>query len=172
MLPGRSISLDMKQKCDKCGKPATIHLTDIVGQEKTEKHLCEDCAATEGFTVKTNIPISQLLEDFVLQSSPGKEFAQLKCDICGMTFNEFREHGRLGCPNDYDAFAPALEPIIERSQEGAVQHIGKSPKRGDAAQKRHTTLLRLRAELRSAVKAENYELAASLRDQLKSMEQS
>jgi protein arginine kinase activator len=161
----------MKQKCDKCGKPATIHLTDIVGSQKSEKHLCEDCAAAEGYTVKTNVPISQLLEDFVLQSSTGREFSELKCDICGISFNEFREHGLLGCPNDYEAFQVALGPLVERAQEGATQHIGKAPKRGDAAQRRHNTLLRLRAELKSAVKAEDYELAASLRDQIKNMEQ-
>jgi len=58
----------MKFKCDKCSKPATIHLTEIIDGEKIEKHLCQDCAATEGITVKAEVPISQLLEDFILQT--------------------------------------------------------------------------------------------------------
>jgi protein-arginine kinase activator protein McsA len=32
-------------KCVSCGKePATVHLTEIVGKEKQEQHLCDDCA--------------------------------------------------------------------------------------------------------------------------------
>ena len=48
----------MKKKCDKCDNPATIHLTEILGGKKIEKHLCEDCAAEDGITIKANIPIS------------------------------------------------------------------------------------------------------------------
>lgn len=165
-----SIQLIMKPKCDKCDKPATIHLTDIVGGEKIEKHLCEDCAASDGYTVKANVPISQLLEDFVLQSTPAKEFSQLKCDVCGMTFEEFREHALLGCPNDYDAFEKALLPLIERSQDGASRHVGKAPQRSQASQNKQNAILRLRAELRMAIKAEDYERAAALRDEIKNME--
>jgi HSP20 family protein len=46
----------MKKKCDNCDKPATIHLTEIVGGEKTERHLCGDCAAEAGITIKAEIP--------------------------------------------------------------------------------------------------------------------
>ena len=59
----------MKFKCDHCDKPATIHLTEITGGQKIEKHLCENCAAGEGITVKANVPISQLLESFILQTT-------------------------------------------------------------------------------------------------------
>ena len=160
----------MKAKCDKCGKPATIHLTEIVGGDKLEKHLCEDCAAADGITVKANIPISQLLEDFVLQTSRAEETAGLKCDVCGMTFEDFRNQGLLGCPNDYDAFDKALSPLLERAQEGACQHLGKVPQRAGGDQTRHNTILRLRAELKLAIASEDYELAAGLRDQIKELE--
>ena len=82
----------MKLKCDKCDKPATIYLTEIDNGAKTEKHLCEDCAASEGITVKSNMPISQLLEDFILQGS-GAATSEMRCDVCGMTFKEFRQQG-------------------------------------------------------------------------------
>jgi len=35
----------MIMKCERCNKPATIHLTEIQGGKKIEKHLCEACAA-------------------------------------------------------------------------------------------------------------------------------
>ncbi len=158
----------MKKKCDKCDKPATIHLTEIVGGEKLEKHLCEDCAEAEGITIKANIPISQLLEDFVLQtvgeSEPGRE---LTCEVCGLTFSEFRQKGLLGCPNDYDAFEAELLPTLTRLQGGATQHVGKVPRRAGITQQKQTMILRLRAQLKQAITAEEYERAAKLRDQIK-----
>ena len=162
----------MKIKCDKCDKPATVHLTEIIGGQKIEKHLCEDCAAGEGITVKANVPISQLLEDFILQTGPGEELASLACDVCGMTFGVFRQKGLLGCPHDYDAFEKALLPLLHRAQEGSTQHVGKVPHRAGSGQKKQNAILRLRAQLRDAVTAEDYERAASLRDQIKQVENS
>jgi len=161
----------MKRECDKCGKPATVHLTEIISGEKIEKHLCEDCAAAEGITVKANLPISQLLEDFILQSAGREDVSELQCDVCGLSFSEFRQRGVLGCPNDYDAFSDALDPMLQQAQEGAVQHMGKVPKRSGEAQQKQASVLRLRAELKKAVAAENYERAAELRDRLKEMEE-
>ncbi len=161
----------MKFKCDKCDKPASVYLTEIEGGQKIQKHLCEDCAAAEGITVKSNMPISQLLEDFILQGS-GSAPNDLRCDVCGMTFKEFRQQGLLGCPNDYDAFASALDPLLQRAQEGSCQHMGKVPHHADDGQKRHNAILRLRAELRAAVTAEDYERAAAVRDQIKELENS
>lgn len=164
----------MKKQCDRCdSRPATVHLTEIVNGEKIEKHLCEHCASEEGITIKANVPISQLLEDFILQSSePGEEGEpeELRCDVCGLTFSEFRKAGQLGCPNDYDVFAPRLEPLLERAHDGAGQHIGKVPQRAGNAQKRQTEILRLRGELRSAVAREEYERAVELRDRIKELE--
>ncbi|MBT3200120.1 MAG: hypothetical protein HN350_09405 [Phycisphaerales bacterium] len=162
----------MNFKCDKCGKPATIHLTEIVDGDKIEKHFCQNCASTDGITIQSEVPIGQLLEDFVLQSGVAEPTSELQCDVCGMTFSDFREDGLLGCPNDYDVFEDGLASVIERAQEGATQHIGKVPYRADEAQKRQAAILRLRAELKGAVAAEDYEHAAAIRDQIKEIENS
>ena len=161
---------EINMKCDKCDKPATIHLTEIVDGHKSEKHLCEDCAGTEGITIKANLPLSQLLEDFVLQTSSGAEASDLSCDVCGLTFSEFRDHAVLGCPHDYNAFEDALVPLLERAQEGASQHVGKVPHRAGSDQKKQNSILRLRAQLKGAIAAEDYERAAALRDQIKELE--
>ena len=162
----------MKFKCDKCGKPATIHLTEIVDGDKLEKHFCQNCASTDGITMKTEVPIGQLLEDFVLQAGGIEEISDLVCEVCGMKFSEFRDGGLLGCPNDYDVFEVNLVGLLERAQEGAVQHIGKVPHGSDDVQKRQTAILRLRSELKAAINGEDYERAASLRDQIKELENS
>jgi len=160
----------MNFKCDKCGKPATIHLTEIVDGDKLEKHFCQNCASTDGITIQAEVPIGQLLEDFVLQSGGENEPPELVCEVCGMGFSEFRDNGLLGCPNDYDVFADSMAGILERAQEGAVQHIGKVPFGSDDVQKRQTAILRLRSELKTAVSGENYERAAAIRDQIKELE--
>ncbi|MFP4104799.1 MAG: UvrB/UvrC motif-containing protein [Phycisphaerae bacterium] len=167
-------------KCDKCNNQATVHLTEIVSGEKIEKHLCESCAADEGITMKSNVPITQLLEDFILQSeseeehmdepTPARSPGQPQCDICGMTLSEFRSEGRLGCPHDYDVFQRDLVPMLERAHEGAAQHIGKVPHHVDDSQRKQNAILRLRAELKTAIGREDYERAAALRDQIKELE--
>lgn len=165
----------MKYKCDHCERPATIHLTEIVEGQKIEKHLCEECAAAEGITVKSNVPISQLLENFILQSSGDEDTPEpdeLQCDVCGLTFSQFRQEGQLGCPNDYDAFEPLLVGLLVRAHEGRSEHIGKVPHHASSDQKRHNAMLRLRAELKSAIAHEQYERAAVLRDQIKELDKS
>jgi protein arginine kinase activator len=162
----------MNFKCDKCGKPATIHLTEIIDGDKLEKHFCQNCASTDGITIQAEVPIGQLLEDFVLQTGGVEGEPELECEVCGMKFSEFRNGGLLGCPNDYDVFETGLVSILERAQEGAVQHIGKVPFGSDDIQKRQTAILRLRSELKDAVSGEDYERAASIRDQIKELENS
>lgn len=161
----------MKNQCDKCENPATIHLTEITGGQKIEKHLCEQCAIAEGITIKSNIPLSKLLEDFVLQSSGEEEPPppDLNCEVCGMSFAEFREHGLLGCPNDYEAFGEPLIETLVSAQDGAGRHVGKVPSRAGPAQRKQTELLRLRGQLRSAVNGEQYEQAAQLRDRIQEL---
>lgn len=160
----------MKTECDRCNKPARIHITEIVDGKKVEKHLCQDCAVSEGITAKSEMPIGQLLEDFILDAAGATEASQPACDVCGLTFSEFREKGLLGCPYDYDTFGELMEPILQRAHAGGTQHVGKVPRRGGQDFKRQNALLRLQAQLRGAVASEDYELAAALRDQVKELE--
>jgi protein arginine kinase activator len=156
-------------KCDNCNKQATVHLTEIRNGKKIEKHLCEQCAAQEGITIKTQ-PISQILEELALQSAAGKELSQLKCEHCGISFLEFRQQGLLGCPRDYDCFEAALAPLLERAHESATQHLGKAPRSASPEQRKQNELLRLRGQLHEAVASEQYERAVELRDRIKNLE--
>ena len=141
-----------------------------------EKHLCSDCAEKEGIAVKSTIPISQLLEDFVLQA-PSEEVEEyrpnipdISCDSCGITFKEFRENGMLGCPNDYRVFSEMLRPLIAKSQGGMTRHIGKIPENASENQQKESKIFRIRSELKEAIRHEDYENAANLRDRIKQIE--
>lgn len=165
----------MKWKCDNCNKTATVHLTEIKNGKKIEKHLCQDCAAqSEGLPVKSShTPINELLTNFVLAHSGLQKEQGTACESCGMTWNEFRQHGLLGCEHDYQLFEKDLTPLIQRAHEGATHHLGKVPVRRGATGvplKRQLDLTRLRKELARAVEGEDYERAAKLRDQIKQAE--
>jgi protein arginine kinase activator len=161
--------------CQRCNKTqATVHLLDIVPPdgEKRERHLCERCAAEEGLTTQKHESINEILSSFIKQSSGVKHRADMTCPDCGITFREFRSHGLLGCPNDYNAFAEALVPLIERAHEGGTQHVGKTPGKRGGEPSKHSILAKLRREMKNAVDTEDYEVAAHLRDQIRELEES
>jgi len=162
-------------KCDKCQRPATVHLTEIQAGKKIERHLCEQCAAqAEGYPVKSNTPINELLTNFVLaHSGVGQRPGAAACEHCGITWAEFRQNGLLGCEHDYAFFDKDLTPLLQRAHENATHHLGKIPARrggSGAPIKRQIDLTRLRKDLTRAVESEDYERAAKLRDQIRQAE--
>ena len=163
-------------QCEVCkDNEATIHLTEIVEGVRAEMHLCEGCAAEQGITVNSNVPINELLSNLLSAQpsdeelfGPGDE--KLSCPHCGFTLEQFRHKAVLGCAQDYEVFEKALLPLISKAQNGQTIHSGKIPAKAPEAAKNQIKLLNLRQELDVAVRKENYELAAELRDKIKADE--
>jgi protein arginine kinase activator len=163
-------------KCQKCAKPATFHITDIVEKGKhREFHFCDEHArqhlAPPDETAEQ--PISELAKKLIVSGSgalrePSPADKQV-CPICQITFLEFRNSYRLGCPYDYEVFRDELMPLLENIH-GETRHSGKVPKRAPRNTQQQTTLIQLRNELKRAVAAEDYETAARLRDKIKGIE--
>ncbi len=169
----------MKKKCDKCNRPATHHEVVVIKGKAVEKHLCDLHAAEEGLAAKaTHTQLDELLTNFITLNAAGQTEksaakatkANATCQGCGMTWGDFKEHTLLGCPRCYATFENALSPLIERAQEGGTHHVGKVPRRAGVGEQRQMTLQRLRRRLDDAVKAEDYELASDLHEQLKNLE--
>ncbi|HUU11163.1 MAG TPA: UvrB/UvrC motif-containing protein [Phycisphaerae bacterium] len=156
--------------CQRCKKQqATIHLTEILHNEKRERHLCEDCAREEGVAVKAQINLQDILSGMLeAHQTAGKE-ANLTCPDCGITYAEFRNQGRLGCPHDYEVFAEPLREVLQKVH-GATEHLGKVPQRAGADTQAQRELLHLRRQLQEAVESEKYEEAARLRDLIQEKE--
>jgi len=159
-------------QCQICNnKDATIHLTEIIDGARSEMHICEQCAAEQGIAVKSHIPINELLSSLLAVQPSDDELAdpseqQAACPTCGFTLEQFRKEGVLGCPNDYDVFEKSLQPLIERAHNGQIAHCGKLPSRTSLDTKEQIELLGLRQQLEAAVRNEDYELAATLRDKI------
>jgi protein arginine kinase activator len=158
-------------QCEICqNKEATIHLTEITDGVRTEMHLCEQCAQEQGIAVKSTIPINELLSGLLAVQPSDDEIAgvsgkDLVCPHCGFTLDDFREKAVLGCPQDYEVFEQVLTPLIKKAQDGKTTHCGKVPSRMPDV-KKQTELTNLRRQLDEAVRSEDYEAAARLRDKI------
>lgn len=160
--------------CTRCNKAqATFHLTDIARSgEKTERHLCERCAAEEGLHVlEKPVSMAEAIEKFVIGSKAAAPLQNLVCEECGISYREFRNQGLLGCAKDYDVFRDVLAPLIERAHDGATHHTGKTPKSMGLPRTTQQDVRRLKRLLQEAVAAEDYERAADLRDRIRKAEQ-
>lgn len=161
-------------KCERCGsRAATVRYAEVVDGSLTTWQLCQECASERGVTGSltslagplVNI-LMGLLEGAGEVESPG---AAPTCPRCGLTYEAFRRAGRLGCATCYEAFASQLRPLLRRIH-GSANHAGGAPSavRGDHF--RRGEILKLKGELNRAVRAEDYERAAELRDTIRSGE--
>ena len=161
------------QQCQK--KVANVHFTQILNGKKIEMYLCEQCAKEKGqlgFSPQLN------LGDF-LWGFPGfggnngftqeEQPKEVRCGVCGMSFEDFRKTGKLGCGNCYKVFRENLNPILRRIH-GSTEHTGKVPGRISNCFKTTNELEKLKAELAAAISCEEYEKAAELRDKIKDLE--
>ncbi|MDR1595923.1 MAG: UvrB/UvrC motif-containing protein [Puniceicoccales bacterium] len=185
----------MMDKCQFCGKPAVVHMTQIVNNKTTVIHMCSECAAKHGLFGKEGLPfalLSNLGEALFSGIKKGSTVNGLICSKCGCTPMAFKETGRLGCPHCYEDLKPLVDGIVESSQKGPV-HRGKVPKnrtrveiekiltteptddgasRPEKSRKskksgtHKSKIEELRAMLDEAIKMEHYEEAARLRDEI------
>lgn len=163
--------------CEVCHEAiATVHLTEIVNNAKKEIHLCEACAEQKGVAIHAHVKDISIPEFFGQLVDPKEEDSEswddLTCEPCGITFRQFRQNGKLGCPSCYDAFRSEINPLLRKIHgiQGPVRHRGKVPSRIDDALRSKRELEELKEELTTAVASEEYELAATLRDKIHELE--
>ena len=160
-------------KCQRCPKQATLHITEVLGEDRFEEvHLCEDCAKKYLIEPqKKAAGAKPAAPEEAPEEAVEAPVAGPSCDACGITYLEFRNQGRFGCAHDYDAFKAELLPLLE-SIHNEVRHVGKVPRRLPRTQGAQVELTNLRRRLQQWVTEENYEEAARVRDRIKELEQS
>ncbi|MGE5559608.1 MAG: UvrB/UvrC motif-containing protein [Chloroflexota bacterium] len=160
--------------CQECRKrPATVHLTKIINGQKTELHLCQQCAQEKGefeYLFQPVFSFPNLLAGLMgSQPASGLPAAGEQCPHCGQTYNDFAQKGRLGCSECYTTFAARLDPLLKRIH-GHVQHTGKVPRRTGGLVRVRKEVNTLRNDLQRAIENEEFEKAAKLRDQIRELE--
>jgi protein arginine kinase activator len=155
-------------KCQFCSNPATVHLTEIVDLQKKELHLCQSCAEAQQLVQHQELNLPAILQSLIGQhlGQQTDELARLVCPACGIKYMEFRAQGRLGCPHDYVVFKSGLAPLLQRIHR-SLRHQGKAPRRSVLPPGQQAELVELRRRLQQAIRDEQYEEAARLRDLLR-----
>lgn len=168
-------------QCESCQqREATIEFTTVAGDEKKTAHLCAECAAQRSqhqaaqdeapASESKPTPTGKKKANVVVGHLAKSEAKTAACPDCGMTYDEFRKVGRLGCTGCYTAFAKPLLRLLKRIH-GADRHIGRGPgTTPEDSVVQESDVQRLRQELAQAVENEAYERAAELRDQITRME--
>lgn len=131
--------------CTQCGRPASRYKI-VTGGEEREVVLCPAC----------------------YQALYGRQNAR-RCPSCGMTFEDYKRTGLLGCAKCYRYFRRELLPAV-RDIQGGTAHTGKTP--GKDAGENYELLLeraRLRSRLEEAVRRGDDGEAQRLGDQIKGL---
>jgi protein arginine kinase activator len=170
--------------CEICNKRvATIHLTQIVNNQKVEMYVCDQCAKEKGmYGFEMPFLVGNFFASFLglnnnsnsSDSSETKLYtpqyqATITCSKCGMSLEEFQKTGRLGCSTCYDTFGEVLKPLIKRLH-GSLQHTGKVPVRFSKTVSITREIAKLKDLLNKAIEKEEYEKAAEIRDKIKDLE--
>jgi protein arginine kinase activator len=151
---------------------AKVHLTQIVQDKMQKVDLCEECAKTKG----VNDPAGFSLADLLLGLGASKEIDQssggeeIKCPVCAFTQADFKKAGRLGCADCYSTFSDPLHGLLKSMHKG-TRHVGKVPQALQKSRDLSDKLKSLQKKLEKAVAAENFEEAASLRDEIKNVKE-
>lgn len=163
--------------CQHCEKlQATVHQLDVIYDDAGNAQVqtadfCSLCAKRAGLPVPkaASFPkiISMLSKAFLPQTGSPPDEAEgtaieedLSCPDCGWTLRDLRQTSRLGCPNDYEVFQDHVADMLERLH-GHDQHVDW---------REDSQVDQLQARMRQAIEAEDYELAAELRDRIQQLE--
>jgi protein arginine kinase activator len=159
---------DRPIECHQCKKPACVTYKEIVAESTICSEMCADCPVLQG----------KLHGDL---SNPQRQEKEWYCGHCNTSFASVKMGECLGCTECYSVFGDFLigelisteevPPSLQKkgpSKRLQAIHIGKSP---DAAADLapSSQLTSLNEALNDALKGENYEQAAWLRDQIRAL---
>lgn len=167
-------------KCQNCGaNEATIKYMQMINGEKDEMYLCDKCA--KDMKIDMNFDMHFGFDNVFESLFGGETFVkpielsdELKCDSCGMRYDDFAKSGMVGCSNCYKVFNKRLDNVIKRLH-GSNRHVENvhvtapkfaQRKSNDVKEK----IEELKNEIETCIKNEDYEQAAILRDKIKSLE--
>ncbi len=154
-------------KCDLCGKnDSSYHSFTIRNNELIEVHICSDCQRRKkqrDELVDVDDNGYKFLEG-LLQSEKNEKSTEpnLACPVCRTTYREVKRTGRVGCANCYELFSGVITK--EKRKNGFF--FRKKPKEEYS----DVYISELKKKLHDAVKLEEFEKAAELRDKIRQCE--
>lgn len=177
--------------CDNCGEnEATVRYTEIINGHKREMMLCEECSKKLGINnidLKLPIDFSSFFGDLISEYEQSDFLPMfemdndLRCKTCNLSYKEFLNTGKLGCPDCYDTFKDRINTVLNRIQ-GSTEYQGRkslpsgkkstftSHKKEEKQMQKKNEVDDLEEKLKLAIKDERYEDAAKIRDKIKKIQ--
>lgn len=164
--------------CQNCGKnEATTHIKQVINGDTAERHLCSECAEHLATATRSRASAS-MLPDFsgissAMQSirSARRErwFAARNAALRSMISSARAESAaRSATKFFYNELKPSLQRI-----HGQIHHSGKIASTAEPVSEEEAKIdekEELKKQMDEAVAAQNFELAAQLRDRIKELE--
>ena len=167
--------------CERCGqRPGTVRYTEVTDGQAHKQFVCAECAQELGFEAPSELvepagspgvtPPAKIFGVVSIEATlsadvePAEDEDTRVCPECGLTASAFRAQSLFGCSRCYEAFDEGLDHLFKRLH-GAVMHRGRLP-RGHAVAK-EVEPAALRRELDEAIRKQDYQRAAWLRDRLR-----
>ena len=156
-------------RCERCHKrEAMIQVSISQNNQKNELFLCDTCA--HELLQNNNDTKHQhhhSLNKFILKSQ-----SEVKtCPTCGSTLQSIRDNGLFGCGDCYKTFSGEANQIINRAQLLKDSHTGKVPGSYEKCLKQEEKIEALEKKLEKLVKAQEFEEAAIIRDEIKALKE-
>jgi len=157
--------------CERCQKnKAALYYKQTINGKTVSWHLCADCANENAHPADAFL---NPLTSFGLLTSvfpPQNSALNIKsCPACGTVFGAIMDSGKAGCGECYTVFRDELLPSIS-SIHGAKTHTGRVPPDFLVTVSKKRKIEELQAALKRCVAEENYETAAQIRDEIRSLD--
>lgn len=156
-------------ECSHCQKAIRVCYKEIVGDTIACTEMCGECPVLQ----------KRLYGEGNGSAVPEGGATGLCCHRCGTTLEMVKMGNALGCLDCYEVFAVAIAEELIKSKQIPLSackafeqkkplHLGKTPRetKGISISDRISSL---NEELNDAIRKENYEQAAWLRDQIKEL---
>ena len=172
--------------CEECNeREATCLVSVLVGEKQIKRHLCNECFSKMHGALGQTLPgaigfgisgrqVTNLLSSIlsaitgVGEENQKEEGPDKVCPRCSMSLHAFQKSGHLGCPECYQAFREELHPMLLQIH-GRVQHAGRKPLISEEDQKARSIREELTRQMEEAVRNEDFETAAIIRDRIRAM---
>lgn len=164
--------------CDRCQKrQAQVHVTQVMNNSKKQMHLCPTCAAelqAENFGFAPQLNLHDFLAGLINHHFTGSNIKpnalpQIRCEKCGASETQVAKSGLFGCSECYTQFGGGVQPLLKRIH-GSGSHMGKVPVRTGGKALLSKEIRILKGQLQEAVRHEEFEKAAKIRDRIKELE--
>ena len=159
--------------CQSCGKQqANTHIKRVINGDAKEYMLCEECAVKLGYGNifnNFNINLDDFLGSFFTENITNRlKYETKRCEKCGSSIEDISNSGKLGCANCYSVFYDKLIPSIKRIH-GNTNHSGKLASSISEDKRIKNKTKKLEEQLQEAIKEQDFERAAKLRDKIKEL---